>query len=87
MGDANTKHFHRCASFRYRKKIQFSELQNDNGVWLEWDKGLQDMMVVYFWNLFSSLGSKANPIIRNVRGQVIDDQNKFLLLPLKGHEI
>ena len=55
LGDANTKFFHAVASARKNQNAIWS-LQDVDGVWISDDKGLKDLGVRHFKDIFSDDG-------------------------------
>lgn len=55
-GDQNSRYFHASMSLRKRNN-QIHRLQNDEGQWVEWDNGLEELITEYFSGLFSNIES------------------------------
>uniref|UniRef100_A0A803PDP3 Endonuclease/exonuclease/phosphatase domain-containing protein n=1 Tax=Cannabis sativa TaxID=3483 RepID=A0A803PDP3_CANSA len=86
VGDQNTKYFHACASNR-RRNNQIVKLKNSNGVWVDWDSGLREVMVTHFTDLFTASGSNGQWVIDCIPVKVTADQNQELLLQVEDTEV
>lgn len=51
-GEKNTKYFHASCS-RRRRVNHIQRLKNDNGEWISWDGGLQELIKDYYQQLFT----------------------------------
>ncbi|KAM6561714.1 hypothetical protein CsatA_030953 [Cannabis sativa] len=85
-GDQNTKYFHACASTRKRSN-QIDRLKNDDGLWVDWDNGLPDVMRRYYTELFTSSCSNWQRVIDCVVPRVSEDQNRDLLMVVEEEEV
>ena len=54
-GDLNTKYFHAMASVRQKNNHIF-RLKDDHGLWRDQESGLQEVILNYFRQLYSSEG-------------------------------
>uniref|UniRef100_A0A803PPX6 RNase H type-1 domain-containing protein n=1 Tax=Cannabis sativa TaxID=3483 RepID=A0A803PPX6_CANSA len=80
-GDKNSKYFHSVASSRKRNN-NISQLQDNNGRWLNWDSGLEHVITRYFQNLFQTSNIDLGTILNKVRPSVSREQNDDLLLAI-----
>lgn len=55
-GDKNTRFFYRKGESR-RMRNWISKIKNSNGEWYEEDEGIAQIFLIYFKDLFSSIGS------------------------------
>lgn len=85
-GDANTKFFHASASNRNRKNF-ITRLRNNEGVWVDWDSGLQSVIVEFYKQLFTSTPGDMGPILSHVQQKVTDQQNQMLIAPFSAEEV
>ncbi|XP_060959224.1 uncharacterized protein LOC115699974 [Cannabis sativa] len=84
-GDQNTKYFHACAS-NQRQNNQIVKLKNSDGVWVDWDSGLREVMVKHFTNLFTASRSNGHRVIDCIPVKVNADQNQDLLIQVEDIE-
>lgn len=85
-GDSNSRFFHQCANGR-RRKNNISKLKDNQGVWREWDSGLEDTIKNYFIDLFGSKGSECEAVLNFVKPKVTEAHNQALLLPFVAEEV
>lgn len=86
-GDMNTKFFHQCASNR-RKKNLIKGLFNENGVWCTTDEELEDIVLRYYGQLFtSSQPSNLANIMSLVPKVVTEDMNADLVKDITMDEV
>ena len=70
-----------------KKKNMITQLENDEGDWVLWDDGLQQVIQGYFNKLFSSEGWDSRPILQTVRHRVTKAHNLELLRPFEANEV
>lgn len=77
-GDHNIKYFH--AATKMRTKVNhIHNLQDKEGTTLGWGIGLQETMVEYFTELFTTSNTDWRDVIDCVTRGITDDQNNMLL--------
>lgn len=85
-GEKNTKYFH--ASCNGRKRINhIQRLTNDDGEWVDWDGGLQDLIKNYYQQLFYAGASQGEEVIACVSTTITKDHNRLLLEPVNEIEV
>ena len=78
-GDRNTRFFHEKASARYKKNF-IEGLMDENGVWLEGDKHVEELMLQYYERLFTSSDpTKFEEILDTVQHKVTPKMNQVLV--------
>uniref|UniRef100_A0A803NVA0 CCHC-type domain-containing protein n=1 Tax=Cannabis sativa TaxID=3483 RepID=A0A803NVA0_CANSA len=85
-GDKNSKYFHSVASSRKRSN-SLSQLMDNNGVWVNWETGLQHVITGYFQDLFQSSNINLSSVLNGVRPTITCDQNNELLEPISEDEV
>ncbi|XP_060965604.1 uncharacterized protein LOC133034522 [Cannabis sativa] len=70
-----------------RPKYQIVKLKNSNGVWVDWDSGLREVMVTHFTDLFTASGSNGQQVIDCIPVKVNANQNQDLLLQVEDIEV
>lgn len=85
-GDKNSKFFHATARAR-RKNNQVQPLLNERGEQVDWEAGLQDMMVNYFSNLFTATDSSWQAVINCVSNRITNAQNEKLPNHVEEQEV
>ncbi|CAB4268750.1 unnamed protein product [Prunus armeniaca] len=86
-GDRNTKYFHYKASSRKRRNT-ISGLEDENGIWQTSEPELENTVVHYFQQLFSSNGNTDYEEVADVmRGRVSEEMNRKLLADFTAEEI
>ncbi|XP_062088511.1 uncharacterized protein LOC133795077 [Humulus lupulus] len=85
-GDQNTKFFHACATTRKRNN-HLASLKNDQGVWVNWDNGLDTVIVDYFRNIFSASQTNWERVIDCVPESITEEMNMELLAPVEDSEV
>lgn len=85
-GDQNSKYFHRAATKR-KNNNQITSLKNSSGVWVDWEGGLEDVVVEYFNNLFSEADTSNEEVINCVKSCVNQQMNITLLQPVVEEEV
>lgn len=85
-GDKNTKYFHSSANARRRSNI-IHKLQDESGNWLEWENGLDNLIVSHFQNLFTSHQTQKEEVIDCIKATITEHQNTMLLLPVTKEEV
>lgn len=88
-GDRNTKWFHSKA-FQRNKKNFLDRIKDANGIWVEGDEGIGEVVVQYFKILFSS--SRLDPEVINVatkdiKANISEAQNRELEKPFLRREV
>uniref|UniRef100_A0A803P4M6 Zinc knuckle CX2CX4HX4C domain-containing protein n=1 Tax=Cannabis sativa TaxID=3483 RepID=A0A803P4M6_CANSA len=76
-GDQNSKYFHRAASNR-RIHNRITKLRNNNGDWVEWGHGLEEVIVQYYNSLFLDSGADFDEVIECIQTRVSDHMNEEL---------
>lgn len=85
-GDKNSRYFHAAATTR-KKNNQIVKLQNSEGVWKEWENGLESMITDYYDELFSASQSQWEEIVCNVPRSITQAQNDSLVMPVTDAEV
>lgn len=85
-GDQNTRFFHKHASSRRRNNTVI-KLKDKDGVWLEAHQDVQQIIIEYFENLYTTSGSMEGLTEREVVSTVTVEQNEFLLVPTTLDEV
>lgn len=79
-GDRNTKFFH-CKASNHHAKNRLVGLFDDVGIWQSTDKGLEDVVFSYFWNMFTATDLNINHmllVVELIQPKVSDDMNRGL---------
>uniref|UniRef100_A0A803PBV4 Reverse transcriptase domain-containing protein n=1 Tax=Cannabis sativa TaxID=3483 RepID=A0A803PBV4_CANSA len=85
-GGKNSKYFHAMASSRKRNnKIQ--KLLNSDGVWVDWDGGLDQLITAYFESLNTAGSANYNQFVSGIVPSVSPIQNADLLADPTDDEI
>lgn len=84
--DQNNKYFHATASAR-RRSNHIHKLKNERCEWVTWDDGLQEFIVGYFRELFSSDNTNCSEIVGCIPTTITDQQNEELLKPVTNMEV
>lgn len=85
-GDKNSKYFHAVASERKRQNT-IQRLKNDRGDWVTWDAGLQEVMVNYFRDMFTTTNIEDEEVLEGIPLTVSDVQNQELLKPIEEEQV
>lgn len=85
-GNRNTKYFHARATER-KKKNSFEQLRNKEGVWCNWENGLQGVISDYFSELYTSQASDSSLILNYLPRAVSDEDNMELLRGFTREEV
>lgn len=85
-GDRNTKYFHNAASKR-RKNNLVKQLKDDSGMWRDKENGLHELMENYFQNIFSTMGTNCEEVIREIQPSITEIQNKMLVETVSQKEV
>ncbi|XP_073121701.1 uncharacterized protein [Henckelia pumila] len=85
-GDDNTKIFHNYAS-SLKIKNQIMELQDNQGNSCFWGRGMEELILLYFQELYSTDGCIDDYIISNVSRLIDENQNRELTRPYEEQEI
>ena len=64
-----------------------TRLKDDSGDWPNTDSKIEELMLVYFQNLFSSEGSSSKECLRMIMPTVSESDNTNLLAPFSETEI
>lgn len=81
-GDQNSKFFLTSAKAR-RKLNQIKMITDEEGRVVDWDTGLQDVMIKYFEDLFTKSDTEWDGVVNYIPQSIIEEQNTRLLRPLK----
>ena len=77
-GDRNTRFFHTKASARYKKNLM-EGLMDSNGVWQEEEQIIEEIVVDYYKNLFTTSNpTNFNEILEVVETKVSPSMNHML---------
>ena len=86
-GDMNTKFFHQQASNR-RKKNTIKGLFNSQGAWCTEDKEMEDIVISYFSELFSSSNpSGIDEVLTSIPSLITEDMNVQLSREVDSDEV
>lgn len=86
-GDLNTKYFHQQASNRRRKNL-LKGLCNKEGTWCSEDEDVEQIVLDYFGELFSSSGPTNIPITVGVLPRIVtEEMNVVLTRPITATEV
>ena len=86
-GDKNTKFFH-AQTMQRRRSNRIQGLEDQNGVWHQEDKCVQDIVVNYFVSLFKSeVSGHGGEVTGCVETKVSDRDNEELIRPFTHEEI
>uniref|UniRef100_A0A803PR19 Reverse transcriptase domain-containing protein n=1 Tax=Cannabis sativa TaxID=3483 RepID=A0A803PR19_CANSA len=85
-GDQNSKFFHAKATSR-KKNNAIHSLQNDSRAWVNWEIGLDSLIVDYFQNLFVSTNSDFNDVVLSIVPSITTVKNESLLAPITDEEV
>ncbi|XP_062089022.1 uncharacterized protein LOC133795584 [Humulus lupulus] len=85
-GDHNSRYFHAAARTRKRTN-NIHSLYNESNQLIEWNNGLQELMVEYFQTLFKSTVPCWDPVVSCITRAITPDQNLALLSPIGEEEV
>uniref|UniRef100_A0A803P924 Reverse transcriptase domain-containing protein n=1 Tax=Cannabis sativa TaxID=3483 RepID=A0A803P924_CANSA len=85
-GDKNSKYFHSIANSRKRSNC-IIQLQDSNGVWVNWESGLPNVITSYFQDLFRSSSINLGSVLEGIRPTVSREQNEALLEMVSEEEV
>ena len=86
-GDRNTRFFHTKASARYKKNL-IDGLMDSNGVWQEEEQIIEEIVVDYFKNLFTTSSlTNFNDILEAVETKVSPSMNHMLTSDFTTREV
>ncbi|XP_070660430.1 uncharacterized protein [Malus domestica] len=87
LRDRNTKYFHQKANKRQKLNCLYG-LMDDNACWHDDRRGMEEIVVSYFTQLFrSSGGENFGDILCHISPKVTDEMNSSLLSPFMDEEI
>uniref|UniRef100_A0A803NVG6 Uncharacterized protein n=1 Tax=Cannabis sativa TaxID=3483 RepID=A0A803NVG6_CANSA len=84
-GDNNSRYFHASATTR-QKNNAITKLQGPNGVWCDWNSGLNHVIQSYFEELFCSSNVHLAGVVDNIRPSLTAQQNVDLLASVTEEE-
>ncbi|KAL8089279.1 hypothetical protein AgCh_038904 [Apium graveolens] len=85
-GDQNTRFFHRNATVR-KKNNCFERIQDEQGVWRENKDDIQNVIITYFTQLFTTAGMTSKLMDREKVKQITEEENVQLLSELTLEEV
>ncbi|XP_074327095.1 uncharacterized protein LOC141665037 [Apium graveolens] len=85
-GDQNSKFFHAAAKNR-RSANRIKCLKNNEGQMVDWDSGLQDVMIDYFAKLFTATTTEWRYVIDCVQTKITENRNNLLLGDISEGEV
>lgn len=85
-GDRNSKYFHASTKSR-RKANQINSLQNKDGLEVDWNSGLKEVMVDYFTDLFTASETDWEEVLNCMPSRITAEQNTELLFPVERNEV
>ncbi|XP_062100071.1 uncharacterized protein LOC133805941 [Humulus lupulus] len=85
-GDNNSKYFHASTRIR-RRNNQIDSLCNDAGVLVDWNSGLEQLMVEYFQTLFKSSVDNWADVIDCLTPTITQEQNELMVRPIDDDEV
>ncbi|KAL8112353.1 hypothetical protein AgCh_019886 [Apium graveolens] len=84
-GDQNTRLFHKYASSR-RRNNTVTKLKDKDDNWRDDVHGVQQVIMEYFENLFTTSGSTEGLTEREIVSRITEEQNELLLVPVTMDE-
>ncbi|XP_062088874.1 uncharacterized protein LOC133795438 [Humulus lupulus] len=85
-GDNNSRFFHAATRSRKRNN-QIEKLRNSAGDFVDWDHGLQDVMVDYFQDLFRSSATSWEYTVQCINRSISLDQREVMIQPIEDEEV
>lgn len=85
-GEKNTKYFHASCN-RRRRVNHIQRLKNDNGEWISWDGGLQELIKDYYQQLFTEGLNQGDEAVNCVSTNITAVHNNILLEPVTDDEV
>ena len=86
-GDRNTSFFHTKASSRQRKNL-IEGLMDADGVWQEDEGKIEEVVVEYYNNLFTSSSPlDFSELLQAIQSKLTPSMNQMLLKPFTGEEV
>ncbi|KAK7837690.1 hypothetical protein CFP56_020890 [Quercus suber] len=86
-GDQNTKYFH-CRATERNKKNFIPGLEDAQGVWMEEEEKIGEMLTSYYSNLFATVNpTELDTVLSGVQPRVSDSMNTELLKPFRMEEV
>ena len=86
-GDRNTRFFHTKASARYKKNL-IEELMDSDGVWQEEEQIIEEIVVDYYKDLFTTSNlTNFNEILKAVETKVSPSMNHMLTRDFTAREV
>lgn len=86
VGEKNTKYFHTSCNKRKRNN-HIQKLKNEDGDWVDWSSGLQDLIKEYFQRLFTEEQTQGDVILNCITKTVSEQQNTELLSVVTEEEV
>lgn len=85
-GDYNSKFFHASASIR-RRNNHIQRLKMEEGIWVEWDNGLAELMTGYFTDLFTAGQANWEKVVQYIPRSISQTQNEKLMQSITEEEV
>lgn len=85
-GDKNIKYFHAACNSRQRTN-RIQKLKNDDGVWVDWQSGIQSLILNFYRGLFVAGSTDIEEVIRCVPQMISQDQNMALAQEVTKEEV
>lgn len=63
------------------------QLRDDSGVWRNRDNGLHELMEKYFQNIFSTMGTDFDRVVREIQPGISELQNNMLIETVEKDEV
>ncbi|KAL8094943.1 hypothetical protein AgCh_036452 [Apium graveolens] len=80
-GDKNTKYFHASCNSR-RRTNQIHKLRNEEGDWVDWQSGLDDLITTYYQTLFKASHTVLDEVVNCMPTTITEEQNMDLIMPI-----
>lgn len=85
-GDKNTRYFHASCNIR-RRTNHIQKLKDSNDRWVDWQTGLQQLIISYYEDLFAATATDNAELIACVNETVSQAQNRELLREVSAEEV
>uniref|UniRef100_A0A803QFT1 Reverse transcriptase domain-containing protein n=1 Tax=Cannabis sativa TaxID=3483 RepID=A0A803QFT1_CANSA len=85
-GDQNSKYFHAVAKTR-RRNNHIRSIQNEFGQVIDWESGIQEVMISYFQNLFTPSITQWDDVVDCIPRTISQLQNEQMLAPIDDKEV